>query len=47
MVRPNKIRENDILNGKVYFYEIDSHNDFEIKFTKAQKFIDQIRYEKG
>ena len=43
VTRPNKIRENDILNGKVYFYEIDDHNSFfEIQnFKSFKKFIDQ------
>tara|TARA_X000000950_G_scaffold289548_1_gene415455 strand:- start:22816 stop:24159 length:1344 start_codon:yes stop_codon:yes gene_type:complete len=43
VTRPNKIRGNDILNGKVYFYEIDDHNSFfEIQnFKSFKKFVDQ------
>lgn len=43
ITRPSKIRENDILNGKIYFYEIDDHNSFfEIhNFKSFKKFLDQ------
>jgi len=43
VTRPNKIRNNDILNGKVYFYEIDDNNSFfEIQNDKNFKtFINQ------
>ena len=43
VTRPSKIRENDILNGKIYFYEIDDHNSFfEIQNLKSfKKFLNQ------
>ena len=43
VTRPSKIRENDILNGKIYFYEIDDNNSFfEIQNLKDfKKFLNQ------